>query len=87
MNAPSTESRNANGLLEQAAGGATGKTHKTNDSVEKTVSTIRARLCHSGGQVLHVATDGVFFVTTPFGQIFRFNDLASLQAHADRGGR
>ena len=32
MNAPSTESRNANGLLEQAAGGVAGQKHKLDSS-------------------------------------------------------
>ena len=64
---------------------------KTNDSAnrarEKELSTIRARLCLAGGQTLHLATDGAYFVVTPFGQITKFDDLASLQAHADRGAR
>ena len=78
---------NAYGPLERAAGGATGKKHTTDITAEKTVATIRAKLCLAGGQRLHVADDGAFFVTTPFGQITQFNDLASLQAHADRGAR
>ena len=56
-------------------------------SLEKTIATIRAKLCHCGGQVLHVATDGSFFVVTPWQQITKFDDLALLQAHADRGAR
>jgi hypothetical protein len=87
MNAPSTESRNANGLLEQAAGGATGQQHDTDHNVEKTLATIRAKLWIAGGQTLHVATDGDCFVVTPWQQITKFDDLASLQAYADRGAR
>lgn len=59
----------------------------TNRSTEKVLSTIRARLCQSGGQRLHVADGGVFFVTNLFGQITQFNDMAALAAHADRGAR
>ena len=55
-----------------------------NCPTEKAISTIRAKLCLAGGQVLHVANDGVYFVTTPFGQIRRFDSFESLQASVDR---
>jgi hypothetical protein len=55
-----------------------------NSPTEKAISTIRARLCQAGGQVLHVANGGVFFVTTPFGQIKRFDSFESLQASVHR---
>ena len=87
MNAPSTNPTKANGPLERAAGGATGQNHDTNHIAEKQLSTIRARLCLAGGQTLHVAENGAFFVTTPFGQIKKFDTLAALQAHADRCAR
>ena len=65
--------------------------HYADDSAnrarEKVLSTIRARLCQSGGQRLHVAEDGLFFVSNPFGQLSKFDTLAELQAHADRGAR
>lgn len=54
---------------------------------DKQLATIRARLCLAGGQRLHIANDGIFFVTNPFGHFTRFNNLASLQAHAERGAR
>lgn len=60
---------------------------QANCITEKLVSTIRAQLCVSGGQTLHIATDDSFFVVTPFGQITRFDNLAALQIHADRGAR
>ena len=70
--------------------GAT-KRHIDDDSAnrarEKALSNTRAKLCLAGGQRLHVAEDGAFFVSTPFGQITRFENLAALQAHADRGAR
>ena len=56
----------------------------TNHIAEKAISTIRAKLCLAGGQVLHVANDGVYFVTTPFGQMRRFDSFESLQASVDR---
>ena len=87
MTALSTILTKANGLLEQAAGGATGQKHDTNHIAEKQLSTIRARLCLAGGQCLHIATDGTFFVVNPFGQITKFDSLAALTVHADRGAR
>ena len=66
---------------------ATGQKHDANHIAEKTIATIRAKLCICGGQTLHVATDGSYFVVTPWQQITRFDSLASLQAHADRGGK
>jgi hypothetical protein len=60
---------------------------QANHSAEKLTATIRAKLCLAGGQRLHIAEDGCYFVTNPFGQITKFDDLASLQAHADRGAR
>ena len=51
---------------------------------DKATATVRAKLCHAGGQVLHVANDGAFFITTPFGQITRFDSVESLQACVDR---
>ena len=50
---------------------------------EKTLATIRAKLFLAGGQSLHIAEGGVFYVSTPFGQVMRFDSLASLQARAD----
>ena len=52
---------------------------------EKNLATIRARLCLAGGQTLHCADDGSYFVVTPWQQITKFDGIASLQAHADRG--
>ena len=54
---------------------------------DKQLATIRAQLCLAGGQRLHIANDGIFLVTNPFGYITRFNSFASLQAHAERGAR
>ena len=54
---------------------------------EKVLSTIRARLCLGGGQRLHIAEDGVYFVSNPFGQLSKFDTLAALQIHADRCAR
>ncbi len=84
MSGPTTK---ANGPLERAAGSATGQTHKADHSVEKTIATIRAKLCIAGGQTLHIATDGIFFVVTPWQQITKFDSLPELQAHAERGAR
>ena len=61
-------------------------TDRQDHTLEKRLATIRARLCLAGGQVLHLADDGVFFVTTPFGQITKFNDLAALQAYVAKVG-
>ena len=58
----------------------------TNGATAKVISTLRAKLAISGGQRLHVADDG-FFVVNLFGQITKFDTLAALQAHADRGAR
>ncbi len=60
-------------------------TYKSNHSAEKTLATIRARLCLAGGQTLHCADDGSYFVVTPWQQITKFDGIASLQAHADWG--
>lgn len=60
---------------------------RANHIAEKQLATIRAKLCICGGQTLHIATDRSFFVVTPFGQITKFDTLAELQAHADRGAR
>ena len=60
---------------------------QTKRSTEKALSTIRAKLCLSGSQTLHIATDGTFFVVNPFGQITKFDSLAALTVHADRGAR
>ena len=54
---------------------------------DQTLATIRAKLYLAGKQRLHLAADGVYFVSTPFGQVMRFDSLASLQARADRGAR
>ena len=62
-------------------------TDRKHHTLEKTLATIRAKLSLAGGQRLHVADDGVFYVATPFGQVMRFDSLASLQARADRGAR
>ena len=60
---------------------------QANCITEKVLSTIRARLCLSGGQRLYVAEDNVYFVSNPFGQLSKFDTLAELQTHADRGAR
>ena len=90
MSTPSTNFTNENALLEQGKFGATGKTRTADDSAkraqEKELATIRARLCHCGGQVLHVAIDGAFFVVTPWQQITKFNDLQALQAYVAKVG-
>jgi hypothetical protein len=77
----------ANGLLEQAVCGATGQKHDSKHIAEKNLATIRARLCLAGGQTLHCADDGSYFVVTPWQQITKFDGIASLRAHADRGAR
>ena len=79
----SSRSTQANGPLERAAGSATEQKHHFDHTLEKTLASIRAKLCLAGGQRLHVADDGVFYVATPFGQVMRFDTLASLQARAD----
>ena len=83
MSALSTIPTKPNGPLERAAGGATGQKHDLDITREKTLATIRAKLYLAGMQRLHVAVDGVFYVATPFGQVMRFDNLASLQARAD----
>ena len=86
MSTPS-DSTKENASLERGVFSATGQKHTTNITTEKAIATLRATLCLADGQRLHIADDDVFFVTTPFGQIFRFDDLAGLQAHADRSAR
>ena len=51
---------------------------------DKATATVRAKLCHAGGHVLHVAEAGAYFVSTPFGQIKRFDSFESLQVCVDR---
>ena len=73
---------------ENAAGqsGASTRTkeHNQNHIADKAIATVRAKLCHAGGQVLHVAEAGAYFVSTPFGQIKRFDSFESLQVCVDR---
>jgi hypothetical protein len=61
--------------------------HNANRARDKELSNIRAKLCLAGGQCLHIAEGGLFFVSNPFGHIKKFDTLASLQAHADRCAR
>lgn len=61
-------------------------TGDTNRSTEKTLSTIRAKLCIAGGQTLHATDDGCFFVATPWLQITRFNNLVELEAYVAKVG-
>ena len=60
-------------------------TDSSKHSAQKALATIRARLCLAGGQTLHCADDGSYFVVTPCQQITKFDGIASLQVHADRG--
>ena len=83
MNAPSSNSRKANAPDQRGVLSATEQKHDLDITLKKTHATIRAKLCLAGGQRLHVADDGVFYVATPFGQVMRFDNLASLQARAD----
>ena len=86
MSTPS-DSTKENASLERGVFSATEQKHTGDITAEKAIATLRAALCLAGGQRLHIADDGVFFVTTPFGQIFRFDDLAGLQSHAKRSAR
>lgn len=86
MSTPS-DSTKENASLERGVFSATGQKHIADITAEKKLATIRAKLCLAGGQTLHAATDGVFFVVTPWQQITKFKGLAELQAHADRGSR
>ena len=61
-------------------------TDTPNTNPEKLISTIRARLCLAGGQTLHVAEGGTFFVTTPFLHVTKFDDLPALQAYVAKVG-
>lgn len=79
----STKKKSATPFQENALSTVTGRDY----TPEKTLATIRAKLFLAGGQSLHIANDGVFYVATPFGQVMRFDSLASLQARADRGVR
>ena len=79
----STKKKSATTYQESALSAVTGP----ECTPEKTLATIRAKLFLAGGQSLHIANDGVFYVATPFGQVMRFDSLASLQARADRGVR
>ena len=82
MTTPNTPEKTKGAAPEEFAPFAT---NSTKHSAEKTLSTIRARLCLAGGQTLHCADDGSYFVVTPWQQITKFDGIASLQAHADRG--
>ena len=85
MNAPSTESRNANGLLEQAAGGVTGQKHKPDVSVNHNESKVYATLqakCALAGHTLYrtINADGtVLYLAGKWGY---FRELKGLEAVA-----
>lgn len=51
--------------LERGEFSATQQKHMLDITAEKKLANIRAKLCLAGGQALHAATDGVFFVVTP----------------------
>ena len=57
-----------------------------NHNPQKQISTARARLCQAGGQTLHEAEGGAFFVTTPFLHVTKFDDLQALQAYIKKVG-
>ena len=86
MSTPS-DSTKENASLERGVFSATGQKHTADITAEKAIATVRAKLSLAGGQRLHIADDGVYFVTTPFGQVFRFDDLSRLRAHAERSAR
>ena len=73
--------------LERGIFSVTEQKHTADITAEKAIATLRETLCLAGGQRLHIADDGVHFVTTPFGHIFRFDDIAGLQSHAKRSAR
>jgi len=83
MSTPSSNSKKAKSaaLLKDALSTVTGRDY----TPEKTLATIRERLFRAGKQRVHIAEGGVFYVSTPYGQVMRFDSLASLQARADRG--
>ena len=59
-------------------------TDTINVNAQKEISTARAKLAIAGGQVLHEAEGGAFFVTTPFMHVTKFDDLQALQAYIKR---
>ncbi len=73
-----------NASLERGGFSATGQKHDTDITSEKKLWTIRAKLCLAGGQTLHMATDGAFFVVTPWQQVTKFDDLNALQAYIQK---
>ena len=72
---------NENAPLERGSFGATRQKLRPNHNAEKALATIRAKLCIAGGQTLHVASDGAYFVVTPWQQIVKFDDFPSLQTY------
>ena len=86
MSAPSDPTKE-NASLERGEFSATQQKRNTHSTAEKKLATIRAKLWLAGGQTLQAATDGVFFVVTTWEWITKFNGLAELQVHADRGSR
>ena len=83
MSTPLTESRKANAGFGPGVLSATEQQHNLDITLEKTLATLRERLFRAGKQRVHIAEGGVFYVSTPYGQVMRFDSLASLQARAD----
>ena len=81
MNAPSTESRKANGPLERAAGGATGQKHNLDHNADrnndKAFSTWQARYAMHGHSLyqVHAANGATAFLATRWGMV---RELANL---------